>query len=166
MRGRVRAILGVTLVIATIGVGAGEAHTGWKVQGSFVSSPRFGCGTSPTCLGFVFAGRATGVPCDPQFAIPDGPDASVVPLPPGLGNHRARLSWTTTAGPVNVMSIGFLGPAGEACADVRAYTFDNENFPPAGSGSGIVVIHPAARAVYVNAETAANVTWKLEGIDD
>lgn len=154
------------LVLAALGTSTANAHTGWSVEGSFQASPRFGCGVSPTCLAFTAGGNASGTPCNPALASADGVDVSIVPLPSGTAGHRARITWNASAGPVSVLAVGFIAQFGMTCLDAAMVQIDNENFPPAGVGSGIVQIDPRAKFAYVNGENAFNVTWKLEGIDD
>jgi len=160
----VMAVLG--MAGGVLGMAGGEAHTGWSVEGSFVASARHSCGTSVGCTAYILTSAASGQTCNPEFANADGADISIAPLPGGVAGHRARITWTAAAGPVSVLTVGFLGASGAGCADVATYKFDNPNFPPAGTASAVLTISPKARLVYVNGENAFGVTWKLEGIDD
>jgi hypothetical protein len=154
MRGRSALVAGV-LAFAAFGGGA-SAHTGWSVEGSVLAAVRsVNCGVSPTCQAFALSG------CNTQLAatVKDGVDASIVQLPAGTGGHRAKISWTTAAGPLGEVVVQFLavsasnGACGLIAPDSLVYL----------SGSTFTV-NPGAQWVAVMGVGLVQMDWKIEGV--
>jgi len=168
-RGDRRGRLTVTSVLVALAFslptapgGAVPDESRWSIHGSVQASLEAGCGSSPTCLAFLAAGRLGGG-CARDAVVQDGVELSIVELPEGAAGALALFRWSSAAELLSSMTVGWIGEINGVCRDLGyvslAPSADAALF---GYGTGTVTVEPQARFVYVGAERAVDIRWYLD----
>lgn len=166
----------VAMVLSTLLAGAGNAHTGWKLEGKLSLStfyPSFGAGCllHPECAAFLATCAAV--------QAWDGRDLNMSyrVLPSRTASHRAKFTWDADSGPIGLdggpgqvavyfkpdaVGISGVPQAGQVPTCEGAGQFGASRFSAAKSFD--VTVPPGVKWVMVGAFMAQNFEWKLEGI--